>query len=149
MLLPSNAQKLQTISEIFKDGMEALCAKGASYYDERAEQLAAQAIRSCMPELATFAQSRITAEALQGISLGDDEAQPFDGVHVGGAVLQRVSIQKIIEQVQIDGLEFETSTHDLCLVMVPTYLDPDPKDIVFGHELYVPFGTVVHFEPAA
>lgn len=84
MLLPSNAQKLQTISEIFKDGMEALCAKGASYYDERAEQLAAQAIRSCMPELATFAQSRITAEALKALVLAMTRYSHLTGFMLGG-----------------------------------------------------------------
>lgn len=148
MLTPKNHDKLQVISGIVQDGLGKLEEEDIPYYDPRAEKIAAHAIKTCMPELASMAGERILVEALQGVSIDGNDSAGHDHVRVHG-VLQRVSIQRIVEQAYIEGTEFSTSRHDLCAVFTPRYVDPDPSDIVFGQELYVPFGTITEFERAS
>jgi hypothetical protein len=146
MLIPKNHEKLQVISEIVADGFDRLERDGVPYYDDQVFNLARQAIETCMPELLRMSGEVMTIEAMQGISLLDsDNSTPFDGLHVR-SVFKRVSIQQLLESATLDDVSLQTSTLDLCVVMTPAYVDPDPQDIVFGKELYVPFSFVTEFE---
>ncbi len=149
MLIPSNPDKLHACSTVVQDGLDRLNAEGIPYYHDRSEQIAAHAISVCMPELRDYAKQLITIEANTAVSIEqeDDErsSNSLTGIHVGG-ILRSISIQQIIEQMTFDNANVETMRHDLCAVIVPRYYDPDPKDIVFGKELYVPFSEITGFE---
>jgi hypothetical protein len=149
MLIPSNVERLRTISDIVREELDEHVREGGAYYDERAGQIAARAIQTIMPGLVDMQGSRVVVEAERGIAVLDDEAeQPsFAGVSVE-AQLQRVSIQQAVHNLRIDGSELSYVTHDLFAVLTPRFLEPDPVDIVFTKELYIPFGSVENFDPA-
>lgn len=144
MFIPKNHEKLQAISEIVADGFDRLERDDVSYYDNRVADLALQAILVCMPELVRMYSEVMTIEAMQGVSIGDDDMS-FDGLRVS-SIFRRVSIQQLIESATIEDVSLQTSKIDLCAVMTPVYIDPDPQDIVFGKELYVPFASITEFE---
>ena len=148
MLEIPNHERLQTISDILKGDLEMLDAKGVPYYDPRAEKCAAFAIKTCMPHLGNLSGERVEVEGLQGISLDAQDVASYENIHVGG-VFRSVHIQKIIETAGFEDREFSFSSFDLCAVIVPDYKDPEPTDIIFGKELYVPFSMITKFETAA
>ena len=145
MLIPKNHEKLQVISEVIADGFERLEREGVPYYDDRVFDLAQQAIQTFMPELVRLSGEVMTIEAQQGVSIGDGDSMSFDGVRVR-SIFKRVIIQQLLESAILEDVSLQTSTLDLCVVMTPAYIDPDPQDIVFGRELYVPFSSVTEFE---
>ena len=147
MLVPKNHEKIQIISGLISGGIDEAERRGAKYYDDSVAEFAATAIRDCMPELVTMQNSRIEIEASKGVSATDEDIRIFDGLFVE-ALLKRISIQKLISIETIEDEEFTISNYDLFAVVVPRYVDPDPIDIAFGSELYVPFGAVEKFEPA-
>ena len=144
MLVPKNHEKLQVISEIVADGFERLERDGVPYYDDLVFELAQQAIQTCMPELLRLSGEMMTIGGMQGVSIGEDSLT-LDGLRVS-SIFKRVSIQQLLESATMEDVTLQTSTLDLCVVMTPAYIDPDPQDIVFGKELYVPFSSVTEFE---
>lgn len=147
MFIPKNHEKLQVISEIIADGYGKLEQDGVPYYDDRVFGLAQQAIRDCMPELVRMSGEVMTIEASRGVSLEDTDSRSFNGLHVSGT-FERASIQQLIEAAMFEEASLDMSTLDLCAVITPRYVDPDPQDIIFGKELYVPFSSITAFEPA-
>lgn len=148
MLLPNNSDRIQTISEVFRKDIERHEANGGTYYDEKAGQLAKEAIATCMPDLVKLQKERLIVEAARGITLQGDQVAHHEGLHVE-ASLARVSIQQLVSTIEDDELgSVALSNFDLFAVLVPHYIDPDPVDIVFGDELLVPFSEIEHFEPA-
>lgn len=146
MFIPSNHERIQTISELFRADIDRHEAKGGTYDDEEAARLAAEAIQTCMPELAKLQNERLVVEAGQGIALEGKQFTRFEGLRVE-AKLARVSIQQLVSTIkdeEFDSVRF--SSFDLFAVLTPRYVDPDPTDIVFGEELLVPFAEVERFE---
>lgn len=155
MHVPTNPERMQTISEIVAEKLEAHVRRGGTYYDDGAEAIAAQAIHTCMPQLPSLLDTRVTVAANSGLSLVESntprvgfEAQHHQGIHVIGG-LGRVSIQTIVSTMGAGPDALQMSRYDLFAVIKPRYMNPDPVDIVFGNELCVPFSGVTRFEPAA
>ncbi len=147
-LITPNHEKLKIISEIVREELYRHESMGGKYYDEHAGQIAARAIHTCMPELTKMQHTRLIVEAEHGVLLETDDVTSHKGVRVE-AQLQRVAIQQLVILENIDGLPIDFSGYDLCAVLVPRYVDPDPQDIVFGQELYLPFSSIGRFESAA
>lgn len=142
------ADQLRASSESFQESMNALQQQGVTYYDDRAYQAAKRAIQNFAPELLSMSGERIAVEAELGVGLEDGDPRKYGGLAVK-AILRSVQIQEIHEFIEEDGSQIELVRHDLCALLVPKYVDPDPVDIVFSGELYVPFGTVTALNPAA
>lgn len=148
-LITPNHERLKIISEVVREELGQHESRGGKYYDEQAGKIAARAIHTCMPELAMMQQTRLIVEAENGLLLvDDDESVSQSDIHVE-AKLERVSIQ--VAKSVIPGFDapVEYSDYDLYAVLVPRYIDPNPQDIVFGQELYVPFSGIERFESAA
>lgn len=64
-----------------------------------------------------------------------------------GATLAAVQIQELHEIIGGGEDSVELVRHDLCAVLVPRFVDPDPVDLVFSDGLYVPFGSFRLLEP--
>lgn len=148
MFVPRNHEKLQVISEVVADGFGKLDQEGVPHYDDRMFGLAQQAIRDCMPELVRMSNEVVTVEASLGVSVEEGDTPTYTGLHVTGT-FHGVDIQRLIETAILDGMPLDMSAAELCAVITPRYVDPDPKDIVFGKELYVPFSAITEFESAA
>jgi hypothetical protein len=149
MLIPSNAEKIKTISEIFREEINDHVNAGGAYYDDRAGQIAAQAIHTIMPDLVDMQGSRVVVESLSGIgsaSNQDKDYSSFTGLRVE-AELKRVSIQQAVHNLMIGDTGLSYVSYDLFAVLSPRFEEPDPVDIVFSQELYVPFGSVEQFDP--
>ena len=150
MLLPQNHEKIQTISEIFKEDMDRHEMNGGAYHDEKAGELAARAIQSLMPELADMRQTRIAIEANTGMVIEGSRSKAYNGVYVQ-ATLERVAIQSMVTKFPADasGFSDQLNQYDLFAVFKPRYTDPNPQDLVFGQEILVPFSDITRFESAA
>lgn len=147
MYIPRNHEKIQTISEVFREEMDKHEQAGGKYYDDTAVHIAGHAIQTLMPELVDMQRSRVIIEANTGISIENDTDTPsFEGIHVE-ALLERVSIQQVIADIALNPLT-RITRYELCAVLRPRYIDPDPQDIVFGNTLVVPFQEVQYFEAA-
>jgi hypothetical protein len=148
VLLPNNSERIQTISEVFREDLERHAENGGTYYDERAEQLAKEAIETFMPGFATLRQGRLVVEAARGITLQGEQVTRHDGLHVE-AKLARVSIQQLTSTIEDEDFGAVSLTnYDLFAVLEPRYKDPDPVGIVFGDVLLVPFADIERFDPA-
>ncbi len=149
MYIPSNHERMQTISEIIREELNVHESNGGVYHDDIAGQIAARAVQTCMPSLASMRGERVLVEANAGISLQDSVASGFEGVRVE-ARLERVAIQSLVRILDESNPDqpLLLTTYDLFAVMRPRYVDPDPQDIVFGDELLIPFEEVRMFEPA-
>lgn len=148
MLLPNNSEKIQTISEVFREDIARHEANGGTYYDEKAGQIAKQAIDTFMPGFAELRQGRLIVDAARGITLQGEQITRHDGLHVE-AKLARVSIQQLTSTIEEEGLGAVSLTnYDLFAVLEPRYKDPDPVDIVFGDELLIPFADIERFDLA-
>ncbi len=148
MEMPSNHERLQAISDVVREELSRHEEKGGVYHDLQAAIIAKKAIETCMPGLAELQNSRIIVEASAAVLLGDEDPLSLDGIHVEGA-FQRISIQQVISSIESGETPLQLSTFDLCAVLTPQYADPDPRDLVFGKELYVPFKSIDLFEQAA
>lgn len=147
MLLPSNPERIQTISEIFRKDIERHEENGGTYYDERAGQIAKEAIETFMPGFASLRQQRLIVEAARGITLQGDQVARHEGLHVE-AKLARVSIQQLTSTIEDEDFgSVALTNYDLFAVLEPRYKDPDPVEIVFGDALLVPFAEIERFEP--
>jgi len=144
MLLPQNHERIQTISELFREDMDRHEMEGGHYYDEKAGELAALAIKTLMPHLVDMQQTRVVVEADKGLLIEGEAPRAYEGVHVE-ATLERVAIQALMTRVGDDTLNM----YDLFAVFRPHYTDPEPDDLVFGNELFVPFADISKFEQAA
>lgn len=148
MFISKNHEKLSAISEIVHEEVSRHLEMGGAYHDDTSFLIAAKAIKLCMPELVNLSGERVVMQASRGISIELQEAAAYDGIAVS-AKFERVCLQQLIEQMGDEENQIQIDSFDLCAVMRPVYLDPDPKDLVFGDELYVPFGAVEQFEAAS
>lgn len=124
--------------------MDSLVAQGISYDDDRAYDAARSAIQLIAPGLLTVSGERVGVEADTGVAIEGKRARFFGGIAIG-AELRRVSIERIQQDEQLEGIRLSTVRHDLCAVLVPDYLRPDPIDLIFMSEIYVPFSSLVGF----
>jgi hypothetical protein len=148
VLLPNNSERIQTISEVFRENIERHEENGGTYYDERAGLIAKEAIETFMPGLVNLQGQRLVVEAIQGIALHDERAVPHEGLHVE-AKLTRVSIQQLTSTIKDKGFgTVALTSYDLFAVLEPRFKDPDPVEIVFGDALLVPFAGIEHFDLA-
>ena len=147
MHIPSNREKIQIISELFREGMDKHELTGGKYYDDTAVALAGHAIQTFMPEIASWQQNRVVVEANSGLLIDGANVTTLEGMAVE-ARLERVSIQQLIGNVAIGDIGLSIDHYDLFAVLRPRYVDPDPQDIVFGEEVMVPFSEVRLFEAA-
>lgn len=145
MLVPTQSEKLQVCSAVIQDELLQLHEEGIPYYSDRAAKIAAHAVMTFVPELSELARSTVLVEASQAVSIDNEDSLSFSGgIHVAG-VLRSVQIQQVIEEANFEGIPLSSIRFDLCAVLTPKYIDPDPVDIIFGKELYVPFGAITEF----
>lgn len=147
MHIPNNAERMQTISEIIQEELSVHVERGGSYNDDEASAIAQKAIYACMPELAALYTHNVIVEA----GLGASVAESYQEIHAGlrvEAPMKKLAFQAFISTMNTEP-PLSITNYDLCAVLAPRYIDPDPVDIVFGSELYVPFGAVLSFERAA
>lgn len=144
----SYADQLRACSDSFQDSMVTLQEQGVSYYDDRAYDAARRAIQTFAPDIVAMSGERAQVEADLGVALEEEMSRKYGGLAVN-AILRGVQIQELHEVVEEGGAKIELVRHDLCALFVPRYVDPDPVDIVFSGELYVPFGSFTLLEPAA
>lgn len=146
MLLPSNQEKFQVISDLFH---EAIDTQELTYDDPRVDAIAQQAITSCMPELPRLIGERISVEASSALAETDESTQQrlvMDGVHVEAA-FRGIRIEEQHETTTIDESEFAISYPDLYLYFTQRFYDPEPADIIFDKALRVPLSSVTTFTP--
>jgi hypothetical protein len=141
-----NHKKLQRISDHVRLSLMQHETQGGTYYDDTAEQIAGFAIQTVMPELASMRGERVEVEAERALALTDEkEALWLNGMRVE-ATFQRVGIQMIVSTLYDT---YSSSSYDVFAILRPHYIDPDPREIVFGDELYVPFERVSGFKLAS
>lgn len=141
------ATQLRACSEVFQQSMYELQQRGVAYYDDRAYQAARDAIATYVPDVVAMSGGRVGVEAELGVALEGKTLRKFGGVAVN-AVLHAVDIQELHEVIEEGGVSIELVRHDLCGLFVPVFVDPDPVELVFGDELYVPFGAITQLDPA-
>lgn len=149
MYVSNNRERLQTISEVVRIQIAEHIEQGGAYYDERAGQIAARAIKEFMPELFAMSQQRLVVEADGGITFQNKEASFLgNGLRVE-ARLEKVGLQALIG-IHSDAelhLSVELSDYDLFAVLRPLYVNPEPVEIVFSDAVMVPFEEIQLFEP--
>lgn len=101
-----------------------------------------------MPELGSLQKSQLVVDASRAIVLGDDLAESYEGVHVQ-ATLTRISLQELVSTVPKTEPPLTYTSFDLCAVFEPRYIDPDPQELVFGQEVFIPFRDVTRFDIAS
>ena len=150
----TNAEKLRRISRYFKDGVAELeqDAADSSYnfsQNDHAFDIARRAIEQFMPELVALTNERVRVGSELGICLSRDkrEQDTHEGISVL-ATFRAIEIQSSIERMEISDGDITFTNYDLCALFIPKFVDPDPVDIVFGGELFVPFGRIEEFTAA-
>ncbi len=151
----TNAERMNTISELVRTEIDQHINEGGYYYDDRAKRIAHEAMMSCMPEMPKFLQEHIIVdtedsllvEELPNTALEGTTVRRFNGAHVM-ARLTKVELQAF----RLTSPELQTDIdfydYGLFAVMEPTFVDADPGDIATGKEFYVAFGGVTRFEPS-
>lgn len=145
MHIPSNHERIQTISEVVQEQLERHREQGGKRDDDKATRIAARAIQELMPQLVEMQRSRVTVEASRGFSVLNRTSKKIDGLHVQ-AKLQRVAVNELISTMGTDDDYVALSTFDLHAVLLPRYEDAEPWDLIYGEELYVPFSDIQLFE---
>ena len=142
------AMQLQASSEAFQQSMETLQTRGVAYHEDPAYIAARQAIENFTPDLLGMSGERVQLEADLGVAIDEQTSRKYGGLAVS-AILRGVQIQELHEVVEDGNYSLELVRYDLCALLSPRFVEPDPVDLLFSGELYVPFSSVTLLEPAA
>ena len=136
--------RLQECSWAIDEQMRNLEGMGHDFRSDRALQIAALSLKTYVPEILGMSGERVRIETEECLSIAnDDDIDRFGEASFGGT-LARISLQQLSRQERLEGLpELHTTRYDLCLVMTPQIVDPEPVDLVFGTEVWVPLGSAV------
>lgn len=138
----ANHEKLHLISDGVGEALANHVDTGGHYYDGISAHIAARAIHGIMPELMQLRKSRIVIEAGAGVALDiAGRSETLEGLRVE-AQFERVSIQGLLATMGSGESALSMMSYDLCAILKPEYVDPEPLEIVFGEEIYVPFGSI-------
>lgn len=143
-------EKLRTASDLFREEAGVLVEKGARYYDDAIFDTAVSALQRVVPEIAALAHSRVGVESGRVVSIDtrDHSSISFGGVVVE-ATLKGIILQELREEADFDGVALDRDVIDLCAVLLPRYVDPNPVDVVLRDELYVPLSGIRSLESVA
>jgi hypothetical protein len=131
-------QRLLECSFDIDDEIKSLVKSGVGFQDDVAISVAFLALKRYVPEMLQWGSERVAVEAEQCFSIDGEEVDRYQDVAFSGN-LGRISLQQLNREETLEsGIEFATTSYDLCMVFTPTILDPDPVDLVFGREILVP-----------
>lgn len=151
----THAERMNTIAEIVKLEVDTHITEGGMYYDDQAKLIARKAMVSCMPDMPNFLQRSIVVDSEDSLLFEDLGGKPLkgttvkkiEGVHVL-ARLSKIELQAFRLTTPELGGEIDLYDYGMFAVMEPVFVDPNPGEIAFGDELYIPFGGVMSFEPS-